>query len=173
MQDDTGLEEVMAVRESVQVPKLVGLVLGCEAAGIVGSLATRDAINTWYPTLKKPAFNPPNWIFGPVWTLLYAMMGVALHVVTQRGEPAPGVMRAAKVLFGIQLALNTLWSILFFGRRSPFAALVEIAFLWLAILATTLAFAKVSRAASLLMLPYLAWVSFAALLNFSIWRLNR
>lgn len=153
--------------------KLAAMVVGCEAAGVIGAMATTDALKTWYPGLKKPSFNPPNAVFGPVWTLLYGLMGIALYLVSQ---PNPGnrrVVRLAQLVFGLQLGLNMLWSFLFFGRRSPLLALIEIVFLWLAIVLTVLAFAKVSRPAALLLLPYLFWTSFAAALNFSIWRLNR
>jgi tryptophan-rich sensory protein len=154
------------------VLRLVGSVLLCEAAGGVGVIATSRSIDTWYRSLTKPPFNPPNGVFGPVWTLLYLLMGIALaRVVGTQAEEA--VQRRARVLFGIQLALNSAWSFLFFGRRAPFAALVEIVALWIAIVATVLAFWRVSRVAALLLLPYLAWTTFAATLNFSIWRLNR
>jgi translocator protein len=158
---------------TTNVPKLVAMVLGCEATGVVTGIATRDGLGRWYPTLNKPPFNPPDGIFGPVWTTLFAMMGGALYLVSQAEPEDRRVVRLAKVLFGLQLGLNALWSLIFFGRRSPLGALIEIVFLWLAILATTLAFQRVSRTAALLMLPYLLWVSFAALLNFEIWRRNR
>lgn len=155
------------------VPRLLAAIVGCEAIGIIGGLYTRDGVEQWYPKLKKPAFNPPGWIFGPVWTLLYALMGAALYLAARDGDPDRDATRLGKFFFGLQLALNGLWSFIFFRRRSPLYALVEIAFLWLAILLTVLAFARVSRRAALLLLPYLLWVSFAALLNFEIWRLNR
>ena len=158
---------------AIRLPKLIAMVLVCEAAGGLGAIATSKSVSTWYPTLEKPSFNPPDWIFGPVWTTLYALMGVALYRVSEAQEGEPGVVRMAQVLFGLQLGLNTLWSFLFFGRRSPLAALIEIVALWIAILATTLAFWRISRGAALLLLPYLAWVSFAAVLNFELWRRNR
>ena len=152
--------------------KLIGSVLLCEAAGGIGSIFTRDSVEDWYPKLEKPSFTPPGWIFGPVWTLLFALMGISLYVVSQQREEG-GAPRTSHVLFGIQLVLNVLWSYLFFGRRSPGWALVEIVFLWAAIAATTGAFWRVSRTAALLLLPYLLWTSFAALLNYEIWCLNR
>ena len=161
------------MRQAVHVPKLVALVLGCETVGAIGALVTTRSVTTWYPTLKKPAFTPPASVFGPVWTLLYALMGVSVYLVSEHEGAARRVVRVARLLFAMQLGLNLLWSFIFFGRRSLLAALVEIAVLWVAILATMLAFARVSLAAALLMLPYLCWVSFAALLNFAIWRLNR
>jgi benzodiazapine receptor len=162
---------VMANWKSVK--KLGGAVLLCEVAGGIGSTLTRNALKDWYPKLDKPSFTPPDWVFGPAWTLLYAMMGVSLYVVShQRGEDT-GEVRSARILFLVQLVLNVLWSYVFFGRRSPGWALVEIGFLLIAIAATIRTFWKVSRTAALLMLPYILWVSFAVLLNYSIWRLNR
>jgi benzodiazapine receptor len=156
------------------IPKLVGSVLLCEAAGGVGSIYTYDALRDWYAKLEKPSFTPPSWVFGPVWTVLYAMMGLSLYLAShRRTEQDGGVGRASRVLFGIQLVLNVLWSYIFFGRRSPGWALVEILFLWVAIVATTWAFSRISRMAGLLLLPYLLWTSFAVVLNHSIWRLNR
>jgi tryptophan-rich sensory protein len=153
-------------------PRLVGAVLLCEAAGGVGAIAVSLSINTWYRTLKKPSFNPPDWVFGPVWTTLYLLMGVAYHLAS--GKVAErSVARRARGLFAIQLALNAAWSFLFFGRRSPLTALIEIVALWLAVAATMLAFLRLSRVAALLLLPYLAWTTFAAALNYAIWRLNR
>mgnify|MGYP003390446608 CR=1 FL=1 len=122
----------------------------------------------WYAALKKPSWNPPGWLFGPVWTTLYVMMAVAAWLVWRSG----GNSRGAMILFFSQLALNFAWSFLFFGARSPWLGLVDIAMLWVALLITTIVFFGKSRAAGLLMAPYLAWVSFAAVLNFTIWRLN-
>jgi translocator protein len=157
----------------IRIPKLIAMILGCEAAGGLGALVSGNAIETWYPTLRKPSFNPPNWIFGPVWTLLFALMGVALYLVSETKGDDERVTRLAKWLFALQLGLNVLWSGLFFGLRSPFFALIEIVFLWIAILLTILAFARISRTAALLLLPYLAWTTFAAVLNVALWRLNR
>jgi translocator protein len=155
------------------IPKLVGSVLLCEAAGAIGSIYTYDGVRNWYPKLEKPSFTPPGWVFAPVWTVLYAMMGLSLYLGSQRRrEEDDGLWQASQVLFGIQLVLNVLWSYVFFGRRSPGWALVEILFLWVAIVATTWAFSRISRTAGLLLLPYLLWTSFAVFLNHSIWRLN-
>jgi tryptophan-rich sensory protein len=147
----------------------VGAVL---AASAIGSFATVRAIPTWYKSLAKPSFNPPDWLFGPAWTVLYLLMAVAAWLVWKQGIGAPGV-KLALAVFLVQLILNCLWSILFFGLRSPLAGLVDIVAMWLAILATIILFFRVSVPAGVLLLPYIAWVSFAALLNAAILRLNR
>jgi tryptophan-rich sensory protein len=125
----------------------------------------------WYAQLHKPAWNPPNWIFGPVWTALYTIMAIAAWLVWRRGGFA--AQRVALGWFLIQLLLNALWSPLFFGLHNPALAFGEIILLWLAILATLIAFWRAHRRAGLLLLPYLAWVTFAAVLNFTLWQINR
>jgi benzodiazapine receptor len=152
--------------------KLVVSIVASLAAGAIGSVFTRQAIPTWYATLEKPAFNPPNWVFMPVWTLLYIMMGVAAFLVWRKGLENRQV-RIALIIFLVQLVLNALWSVVFFGLQSPLFGVVVIAALWVAILFTVLKFYKISLAASVLMWPYLLWVTFAAVLNSSIWLLNR
>jgi tryptophan-rich sensory protein len=132
---------------------------------------TVPAIGGWYASLAKPFFNPPNWIFAPVWNLLFVMMGIAIYYVLQEGW-GQGRVRRAAVFFWAQLALNLLWSALFFGLRSPRSAFIEIIGLWLAIFVTISAFWSVSKTAALLMVPYLLWVSFASFLNLAIWQLN-
>lgn len=151
-----------------QWPVLAGLILVCLVTGGLGGWVTAQSVTDWYPTLVKPSWNPPNWIFGPVWTVLYLMMAVAAWLVWRSG----GNIRGAMILFFSQLALNFAWSFLFFGARSPWLGLMDIAMLWLALVITVIAFFQKSAAAGLLMLPYLAWVSFAAILNLAIWRLN-
>ena len=143
----------------------------CQLAGFVGSLFTTPSIPTWYASLQKPSFNPPNWIFSPVWTTLFVLMGISAFIVWNKGLDRKGV-KAALLLFIIQLVLNMLWSYLFFTLHSPLYAFVEIIILWLAILLTMLKFFPISRAAGYLLLPYMLWVSFAAVLNFTIFRLN-
>jgi tryptophan-rich sensory protein len=150
---------------------LIALALPLAVGGLSG-YATSAGVAAWYPSLVKPSFNPPAWVFGPVWTALYLMMGVAAFLVWRRGLGAEGV-RAALLLFAVQLALNGAWSLLFFGLRSPAWALVDIVALWLAIGGTAWLFWRVLPAAGLLLLPYWAWVSFAAVLNAAIWSLNR
>ncbi len=140
-------------------------------AGVVGSAFTAPAIEGWYSALTKPALNPPEWVFGPVWTLLYILMGISLYLIWSRGWDKKQV-RTAIAVFAIQLGLNAAWSIIFFGLQSPAWALAEIAVLWIAIVATIVLFYKISRPAAYLLIPYIAWVSFAAYLNYTIWLLN-
>lgn len=143
----------------------------CFAAACIGGLATAASIREWYPQLTKPSWTPPDGLFGPVWTALYAMMGLAAWQLWRNvGFPAA---RGPLTWFGTQLTLNVGWSVLFFGLRSPGAALVEIIVLWATIAGTIRAFWSGSRAAAALLAPYLAWVSFAALLNATIWWMNR
>ncbi|MFH1451128.1 MAG: TspO/MBR family protein [bacterium] len=148
--------------------KLIFSILLCEVVGGIGSLFTSPAINGWYETLEKPFFNPPNWIFAPVWTFLFLLMGIAFYLVFI----SPEKKGKAILAFSVQLFLNVLWSFLFFGLRSPFFALLEIIVLWLAIFVTIKKFSLINRVAALALLPYLIWVSFATVLNFSIWMLN-
>jgi benzodiazapine receptor len=153
--------------------QVVGLALSvalCFAAAGLGSLFTRPAIEGWYASLPKPSWTPPNWVFGPVWSALYLSMAIAAWLVWRRGG-FPGA-KLPLALFAAQLALNVAWTVVFFGLRTPGAAFAEIVFLWLFILATAIAFWPISRVAAWLMLPYLLWVTYAAGLNFSIWRLN-
>jgi len=152
--------------------KLVISIVACLAAGAIGSVFTRSAIPTWYATLEKPSFNPPNWLFAPVWTFLYILMGVAAFLVWRKGLENRQV-RIALIVFLIQLVLNALWSVVFFGLESPLYGLIVISILWIAILVTVIKFFRISRVASVLMWPYLLWVTFAAVLNSSIWLLNR
>jgi translocator protein len=140
------------------------------AVAAIGVLFTRMGLPDWYATLKKPSFAPPNWLFGPVWTALYVMMAVAAWLVwKERGLRATAT---PMTLFAVQLALNAAWPGVFFGLKSPGAAFAEIALLWGAVLATAVAFARVKPAAGILMAPYALWVSFAAILNLALWRLN-
>ena len=151
--------------------KLIIAIVVSELAGIIGSVFTTPSIAGWYAGIVKPALNPPAWVFGPVWTTLFALMGIAAFLVWKKGLDRKDVRIALGIFLG-QLVLNTLWSIIFFGLHSPGSALVEIVFLWLAILATIIVFAKISKPAAWLLLPYILWVSFAGYLNYSIWQLN-
>ncbi len=145
------------------------LLLSFAAAGLGGWL-TNTALSEWYPSLTKPSWNPPDWIFGPVWTLLYAAMAIAAWLVWLQRQRTP--VKLPLTLYALQLVLNVIWSALFFALRNPGAAFGEVLLLWLAILATLIACGRVDRWAGILLAPYLAWVSFAAVLNFTIWRLN-
>jgi len=143
----------------------------CYAAAAIGSYFTALTVNTWYVTLVKPPVAPPGWVIGAVWTVLYLLMGISLFLVLDQDRNSP-VVRQGIGLFAVQLALNVLWSYLFFGLRSPALALIGILVLWVAIAVTLLQFLKVSRPAAYLLVPYLLWVSFATALNAWILLLN-
>lgn len=152
----------------------IGVVLStCLLVGYLSGMVTRDSITTWYPTLVKPSFNPPNWLFAPVWTILYIMMGVAGGMIWNRLEQDTENVKKAFTFFIIQLALNAAWSVIFFYFHNPFLALIEVILFWLLIFETYNQFKKIDKTAGLLLIPYLAWVSFATVLNASIWWLNR
>jgi benzodiazapine receptor len=155
---------------SEQATGLFVAVAICFAAAGLGGLVTTPEIPVWYATLAKPTWNPPAWIFGPVWSLLYLMMAVAAWLVWRQAGIAGAKLPLG--LFAVQLTLNSLWSVLFFGLHSPGAAAAEILLLWVAILATLITFWQRSQLAGGLLVPYLAWVSFATVLNVTIWRLN-
>jgi benzodiazapine receptor len=150
---------------------LIAAVAVCFVPGVVGSLFTAQAIPSWYAGLVKPGFNPPDWVFGPVWTLLYLLMGIALFLVFKGGAHGR-IVKVAVGVFAFQLVLNGLWSYIFFGLYSPGWALVEITVLWASIAVSLVLFFRISRAAGVLLIPYLCWVTFAGVLNASIWRLN-
>lgn len=145
-------------------------IIGCELVGILGSAFTFSSIPNWYVYLNKPFFSPPNWLFGPVWTLLYALMGVSAYLIWQKKNKKT---KEALNLFWIQLGLNFIWTPIFFGAKNLLLALVVIVAMWVYIVKTIKAFAKINKISSYLLYPYLAWVSFATLLNLSIWILNR
>ena len=175
--------------------KFIVSILVCQLAGIIGSFFTAPAIPTsWFTELKKPSFFPPNWLFAPAWTFLYLLMGISLFLVWKKnwGIIIPAGEQEKKAwnpfstklwrgswreenaifIFALQLVLNILWSVIFFGLRSPGIAFFEILMLWVAILYTIVNFYRRSKPAAYLLIPYILWVSFAALLNFSIWQLN-
>jgi tryptophan-rich sensory protein len=143
-----------------------------QSAGLIGTLFTFSAIPTWYAYLNKPSFAPPNWVFGPVWTTLYALMGISIVLILEK-KISRRKKNMALILFGLQLFLNFLWSVVFFGGHQLLLSIFIIVFLWLSILSLIIMFKKISNFASLLLVPYLAWVSFASLLNISIFVLNR
>jgi benzodiazapine receptor len=151
----------------------IGLVVSmaiCFGAAGLGSLFTTPSIENWYVTLRKPPWTPPNWVFGPVWTVLYLGMAIAAWLVWRKAGVSGG--KLALTFFALQLALNVCWSAIFFGAHMPGYAFAEIVLLWLLIMATVVAFWSVSRAAGWMMVPYLLWVAFAGVLNYAIWRLN-
>lgn len=159
-----------SLRRPTYWPMLVVYLAACFGAAAIGSALTTGALGDWYPTIAKPTWNPPNWIFGPVWTVLYFMMAVAGWLAWRAGPPPPAAV--VWTPYFVQLALNTAWSGIFFYLHQPGWAFAEIIVLWLAIAATIAGFYRRTHVAAWLLVPYLAWVSFAGVLNFSIWRLN-
>lgn len=151
--------------------KITILIIICLGIGYASSIVTQNGVQTWYPLIEKPSFNPPNWVFAPVWTILYLCIAVAGGIVWNKIESNP-LAKRAMLLFVIQLILNTLWSFLFFGLRNPLIALIEIILLLLVIYETFILFNRINKVAGYLFIPYLLWVAFALLLNASIWWLN-
>lgn len=149
---------------------VISLLLPLAVGGVAG-LFTQPEIATWYETIQKPAWQPPNWLFGPVWTVLYVMMGTALYLVWKMDAPSPQ-KRTAVTLWAVQLGLNFFWSFIFFKHHQIGLALVDIVALWIGILLTILVFARIKRTAAWLLVPYIGWVSFAGILNVAIYRLN-
>ncbi len=174
--------------------KLLVSIIICELAGFAGSIFTTPEINNWYKLLNKPGFNPPSWIFAPVWTTIFILMGVSLYLVWAKKFVVKNELKLSKkkawnpwsqkflygkwqkanimLIFAVQLALNVVWSIIFFGLHNPGVAFFELLMLWVAIIYTIINFYRVSKNAALLLLPYVIWVSFAAILNYFIWILN-
>ncbi len=148
----------------------ISILIPLVVAGIAGFF-TSAGVNGWYAVANKPSFNPPNWLFAPVWTALYLLMGIALYLVW-KSETTNTVKQTALILFGIQLAFNFFWSFIFFYAKQPGWAFVEIIAMWIAILFTIIWFGKISSTAAWLLVPYIFWVSFASLLNFYIWKHN-
>ena len=147
--------------------KLLTSIIICELAGVIGAVYTTPAIGLWYKDLNKPSFNPPNWIFGPVWTTLFILMGVSFYLVWSKKITVNLV-----VIFATQLVFNILWSVIFFTAHSPSVAFFVLLMLWFAIAFTIINFYRVSKLAAWLLLPYILWVSFAGILNYFIWILN-
>ena len=156
-----------------KITRILAVVVTCLVIGYFSGMVTRSSVTTWFPTLIKPSFNPPSWVFAPVWSILFVMMGVAAGLVWDRIEAEREAVKKALIFFAIQLGLNALWSYLFFGLRNPMLAGLEIIVLWIMIFETYIQFVKINKIAGYLLLPYLAWVSFASVLNGSIWWLNR
>jgi len=177
-----------------KIAKFLISIIICEFAGIIGSFFTVPQINSWFKNLNKPSFSPPNWIFGPVWTILFVMMGISLYLVWSKKWEAKNKIGSEKakswnslsdkfftgswqkaniiLIFAFQLILNILWSVIFFGAQLPGVAFFEILMLWMAILFMIINFYRVSKLSGLLLVPYILWVSFAAVLNYALWILN-
>ena len=151
--------------------RLILSIVVCQIAGIIGSFLTTPAIPTWYARLRKPDFAPPNWVFVPVWMLLYLLMGISLFILWNAGLEKSNV-RKSVAIFSVQLVLNIFWSYFFFGLQSPLLGLVEIIALWVAIVLTIVFSFRVSKVAASLLIPYLLWVSFASYLNYLVMILN-
>jgi len=152
---------------------LIFFIIACEVIGSIGSIFTIPNISTWYAALAKPFFSPPNWLFAPAWGTLFLLMGIALYLVWEsKGKKIVQERKIALSWFTIQFALNVLWSFLFFGLRSPFFGFIGIVFLWFSIIITIFSFYKVNKNAAYLLIPYILWVSFAAILNYSVMVLN-
>lgn len=162
----------MKAQKSNLVALAIALAVPFAVATIAG-IVTSSSVSTWYPILKKPAWNPPAWVFGPVWTLLYLMMGIASWLVWQKRAQNQALVRRALSWYGLQLGLNLVWSVIFFGLRQVGLALIEIVILWSTLLITIVKFGHIRRDAAVLLLPYLLWMTFAAALNAAIWCLNR
>ena len=167
------MREIKPILQMNKITRILAVVVTCLVIGYFSGMVTRSSVTTWFPTLIKPSFNPPSWVFAPVWSILFVMMGVAAGLVWDRIEAEREAVKKALIFFAIQLGLNALWSYLFFGLRNPMLAGLEIIVLWLMIFETYIQFVKINKIAGYLLLPYLAWVSFASVLNGSIWWLNR
>ncbi len=154
-----------------KVLRLAVSIVACQMVGVIGAIFTTPKIGSWYLALQKPSFNPPSWIFGPVWTSLFFLMGIALFLVWEKGFTSKKA-KTALLFFVSQLLLNILWSVLFFGLGKPLFALIEIFVLYAFIAITILSFVKISKVAAWLLLPYLYWVAFASVLNLMIVLLN-
>ncbi len=154
-----------------KVMVLIGFIILAQLSGILGSFFTAESVNTWYKEITRPPFTPPNWLFAPVWISLYFLMGISAYLVWKKGTEKKEV-KIALVIFLIQLALNSMWSVIFFGLHLILIAFLEIILLWIMILFMILKFYPISKTAALLQIPYLLWVSFAAVLNFSFAVLN-
>jgi tryptophan-rich sensory protein len=156
-----------------KILRIALVLMTCLVVGYLSGMVTRESITTWYPTLVKPVFNPPNWVFAPVWTTLYIMMGLAGGLVWNKIDTNEKVVKTAFKYFIFQLALNAAWSFIFFYLHNLFLALIELILLWLMIFEVYNQFKKIDKRAGMLLIPYLLWVGFAGVLNFSIWWLNR
>ena len=151
--------------------KLLICISICELVGVSGAFFTKSSLSTWYVTLHKPSFNPPGWLFGPVWILLYLSMGIALFLIIKDGFVTREIILAV-CFFTAQLLFNGLWSYIFFGKKELFLSFIDLVLLWVLILITIIIFYKTNNISGYIMIPYLLWVSFAGILNWSIWKMN-
>ena len=161
---------------SKNIFKFVISIIICESVGIIGSFFTFSSVSNWFPTLVKPWFSPPSWLFGPVWTMLYFLMGLSLYIIWNSKAEILSKQKYKRqffILFGIQLILNALWSFLFFGLKSPIYGLIDILFLDIVVVMTIIYAYRVSKYAAVLLAPYMAWITFATLLNFEVVLLNK
>jgi benzodiazapine receptor len=152
--------------------QLIACIIVCQSAGLIGSIFTFSSIENWYSFLNKPSFSPPNWVFGPTWTLLYTLMGIAIYLIIQAKNVDSKSKKPAYLVFAIQLLLNATWSIVFFGLQSPFWGFINIILMWTFIVASIISFSRINKIAAGLLVPYLLWVSFASVLNYYILILN-
>lgn len=157
--------------KKIKIIKAIALIIICNGLGSIGTLATQDNLTGWYSQIIKPSFNPPNWIFGPVWTLLFTLMGIALYLILE-SKKNKKIIQVAVSVFIVQFIFNIVWSFLFFGAKNPGLAFIDIILLLLFIVLTLLKFEKIDKRSGYLLIPYLFWVSFASILNLSIWLLN-
>jgi benzodiazapine receptor len=154
-----------------ELGRLILCIALCESAGVIGSLFTASSVTTWYPTLVKPWFSPPGFLISAVWIVIFTLMGLSLFLIWRKGISSTNAKIALGV-FAAQLLVNVLWSYAFFGLQSPLVAVIVIVVLWLLIVQNIIRFWSISKDAALLLVPYILWVSFAAFLNYTIWRLN-
>jgi translocator protein len=151
------------------IPFIISILIA-QAAGLIGAVFTFSSVDTWYLTLNTPSWNPPSWVFGPVWTTLYTLIGISAYIIWRNKDKIK--KKLALQVYGLHLAFNALWTIIFFGLKNPGLAFIEILILLGMIITTIVLFGRIDKRASYLLLPYLAWVTFAAYLNFTIWQLN-
>ena len=170
--DQQGTKREAASGNGRRIPKLIMSILACEAIGGIGSVFAINSIPTWYVSIQKPWFTPPNWLFGPVWITLFLLMGVSLFLLWPKSPKERANNRMALIIFGSQLALNVLWTFVFFGLQLFFAGLIEILVLWGVIALTIITSYRVNKTAGLILVPYIAWVTIATLLNYYVWILN-
>jgi translocator protein len=168
--NNTSIQQFNKSMQTKKTLVLIACIIGCIVIGSLPSVISTDALRTWYPNISKPSWNPPNYLFGPVWSILFTMMGIALWQIIYSEH---ALRKHALTVFVIQFALNLIWTILFFAMQSPGLAFIEIIIFWMSILYTIILFMRIKKSAGLLLVPYACWVGFAAVLNCTIWWLNK